>query len=782
MDKSKDNNKASISKPLSKEVLGFLMIAFAILLLISFISYDQNDTSFNAKGTDQIHNYVGKVGSYTADAFIQIFGIPSYLLPIFILIFGWNMFWYREIRHKPLNILGIATFFTAFCSLLSLYSKKITINRIIFSPSGGIWGDFLANRILVTYFNKLGSYLIIIIIIVLSIIFVTKFSLSHLFKVLIGYLFLFSSHIKTNINALIQHRKEKKKELKKNKQKKGALTLIKNVFGSKRNKEMEISKKRNNKNGMNEIIIDNELDNKHEDISIFKGNNNQSDPNMIELDIETEGKYVQQEFEFIEQKKGYQFPPLSLLDSPKPIKKDETMKELIANSGVLEAKLRDFGVEGKVVQVHPGPVITRYEYEPAPGIKINKIANLSDDLALAMKAFSVRIVAPIPGKAVVGVEIPNRHRETVYLKEILASEDFQGAHSRLSLALGKDIAGLPFIADLAKMPHLLVAGATGSGKSVLINTIVCSILFKSQPNEVKFIMVDPKRLELGMYEGIPHLLTPVVTEPQKAANALTWAIQEMERRYKTLAERGVRNVAQYNKLMETIKEEGTSPLPYIFIVIDEYADLMMLAPKPVEFAITRLAQMARAIGIHLLIATQRPSVDVITGLIKANFPARLSFRVSSKVDSRTILDANGAEKLLGMGDMLYLPPETSRLKRVHGCFVTETEIIKLVEFLKKQGKPEYNNSVLQPPVAEGQSNEEEDEYDDLYDQAVEIVTRTGQASISMLQRKLRVGYNRAARMIELMEKDGVVGPSDGIKARKVLVKPTYDEILAEAGK
>jgi len=442
-----------------------------------------------------------------------------------------------------------------------------------------------------------------------------------------------------------------------------------------------------------------------------------------------------------------------------------------------------------VVEVRPGPVITMYEYEPAPGVKINKIVGLSDDLALALRAISVRIVAPIPGKAAVGIEIPNSIREPVYLKDILSREEFSKAESKLTLALGKDIFGNPFVTNLAKMPHLLVAGATGTGKSVSLNSMVCSLLYKADPEEVKFLMIDPKRLELSVYDGIPHLLHSVVYDPKAAAQVLRWATEEMGIRYRLMAEKGVRNIERYNQKVEKeLKEarrkggtllkgtegledrtgENLTLLPYIVVVIDELADLMMVSARDVEASLTRLAQMARAAGIHLLLATQRPSVDVLTGVIKANFPTRISFQVSSKTDSRTILDANGAEHLLGSGDMLFLPPGTSRLMRVHGAYVAEVEILRVVEFWKKQGHPVYDQSILK--IKEGTTEAESDGFDEMYDQAVAVVAESRQASISMLQRKLRVGYNRAARMIEKMEQEGVVGPADGAKPREVYIK------------
>jgi S-DNA-T family DNA segregation ATPase FtsK/SpoIIIE len=462
---------------------------------------------------------------------------------------------------------------------------------------------------------------------------------------------------------------------------------------------------------------------------------------------------------------NYQLPQLSFLDSEsqETVKVDE--ENLKLNSKLLEKKLLDYGVEGRITEIHPGPVITMYEFEPAAGVKVNKIVNLEDDLSLTMGGKSVRIIAPLPGKAAVGIEIPNNSRETVWLKDVIGHPKFQKAESKLTLAIGKDTEGIPFVSDLAKMPHLLVAGATGAGKSVGINSMILSILYKATPEEVRLIMIDPKMLELSIYEKVPHLLLPVVTNPKKASLALRWAVKEMERRYEILTQKGSRNIAGYNKAVP--REEN---LPYIMIVIDELADLMMTAAKDVEASVTRLAQMARAAGIHLILATQRPSVDVLTGLIKANFPARISFKVSSKHDSRTIIDTVGSEHLLGYGDMLFLSGGASSMQRIHGAYVSETEINRVVEHWRNQGTPTYlEESVLKPleEEAEKQAGGDEDFADELYDQAIGIVTETRQASISMIQRRLRIGYNRAARLIERMEKEGVIGPADGAKPREV---------------
>jgi S-DNA-T family DNA segregation ATPase FtsK/SpoIIIE len=506
-----------------------------------------------------------------------------------------------------------------------------------------------------------------------------------------------------------------------------------------------------------------------------------------------------EQFKLPEIGEGYKLPPSELLDPPEGEQFKIDKETLHANSLILQKKLEDFGVAGEVVAVRPGPVITMYEFKPAAGVKVRRIVMLADDLAMALRAVSVRILAPIPGESVVGIEIPNPRRETVYLREVIESESYRGTDSKITLALGKDIGGRPFATDLGRMPHLLVAGATGTGKSVSINAMILSILFKSSPQDVKFIMVDPKMLELTVYEDIPHLLVPVVTDPKKAAAALFWAMDEMDRRYRLMRDKGARNIDNYNRTLEReagskrsvidlMEQEATeetpavggnlSPiaplvhekLPRIVIIIDELADLMMTVGRDIEEYITRLAQKARAAGIHLILATQRPSVDVITGLIKANFPARISFQVTSRVDSRTILDSMGGEKLLGDGDLLFLPPGTARIVRVHGAFVSDQEVLRVMKFIKQQGRPTYRPEVLEAKREIEAAAAVDEEYDEMYDQALAIVTETQQASISMIQRRLRVGYNRAARMIEQMERDGVVGPPDGAKPREVYAR------------
>ena len=493
------------------------------------------------------------------------------------------------------------------------------------------------------------------------------------------------------------------------------------------------------------------------------------------------------------QKGAFKLPPQSLLDLPPAEHAQVDEGQLERSARVLEQKLADFGVEGRVVEVQPGPVVTMYKFEPGSGIKVSQIVNLADDLSMALRAAAVRIQAPVPGEAVVGIEVPNKKRERVFLREILEADEFSSTQSQLTIALGKDIAGRPVAADLAKMPHLLIAGATGTGKSVSLHTMIASILFNATADDVRLILVDPKMLELSVYENIPHLLVPVVVDPQKAASALLWATQEMEGRYLRMRELGVRNIDGYNQALASgtslaqLKMAGQSApasddpnqpavgaiehrkLPKIVIVIDELADLLLSEGKTVERDITRLAQKARAAGIHLILATQRPSVDVITGLIKANLPARISLQVTSRVDSRTILDSIGAERLLGAGDMLFMPPGSAKLRRLHGPFVGEHEIRKLTDFLREQGAPEYRMEILdtKPPGEDGGEGLGGEAQDEMYDEAVRIVMETNQASISMIQRRLRIGYNRAARMVEQMEREGIVMPADGAKPREV---------------
>jgi len=479
----------------------------------------------------------------------------------------------------------------------------------------------------------------------------------------------------------------------------------------------------------------------------------------------------------------YQLPPVELLAEGPSGGPSFDRDSLIENSKILEQKLADFGVLGTVVKVHPGPVITMYEFEPAPGIKVSRIVNLADDLALALRALSVRIVAPLPGKNVVGVEVPNANRETVVFRDLLGHESYTDQESKLTIALGKDIFGSPVTADLKRMPHLLVAGATGSGKSVFLNALLLSIFYKADPSQVKLLLIDPKMLEFAMFQGIPHLIAEVVTNSKRAAAALLGIVRKMEERYQLMSELGVRNIDQYNRHIERepgkTAADGTKHerLPYIVVVIDELADLMIVAARDVEESLMRLAQMARAAGIHLVLATQRPSVDVLTGVIKANFPSRLAFQVSSRTDSRTVLDGNGAERLLGQGDSLFLPPGTSRLERIHGPYVSDKEVAAVTEFLRSQGQPEFDEELIRLKEESERREDRGEEADELLDQAIQIVASQRIASISFIQRKLKIGYNRAARLVEHMEAEGIIGPQEGTKPREIFVRPPDEEDL-----
>jgi S-DNA-T family DNA segregation ATPase FtsK/SpoIIIE len=732
MGNSRGKLPSTSKRTLTREISGIILLAIAIYTVLSLMSYHPSDPSFNVVPSGrvkEIHNLGGVIGSYLSDFLLQGLGLSSYLIPLAIGTLA--CFFFLPVSEAVSYGKGMGFLLVVFSSAtgLGLKADKIRVfgHEVL---AGGVIGE-LSSRLLVRYFNLLGAYLIVLVVLIMAISLSTGLSFISLID---GLMNIFKAGAR-RWNLLMMIRRER-------------VRRIKEVTAERRQR---------------------------------KGNGN-SEPIVVEPSrrAERKARFEQEEFDFSKPKEIFHLPPVSLLDSEEAKRMAIDKQSLVMNSRILEKKLVDYGVEGRVIQVRPGPVITVYEFEPAPGVKVSKIVNLADDLALALSAISIRIVAPIPGKSVVGIEIPNALRETVYLKEIVDSDAVKTSESKLTLALGKDISGEPFVIDLAKMPHLLVAGSTGSGKSVSINSMICSILLRATPDEVKFLLIDPKMLELSAYEDIPHLLLPVVTNPKKAAIALMWLVEEMERRYSLLANKGTRNIEQYNRKIEgemgqgTADAEGdtlegaTEKLPYIVVVIDELADLIIISSREVEESITRLAQMARAVGIHLILATQRPSVDVLTGIIKANFPARISFQVSSKVDSRTILDTIGAEHLLGMGDMLFLPPGSSKLKRIHGALVSPGEIKRMVDFLRNQGKPTYDQSILEEKKAKGTDRGDE-EYDEKYDEAVAFVAETGQASISLIQRRFRIGYNRAARIVEKMEEEGIVGPSDGIKPREVLI-------------
>ena len=712
-----------------REIIGILLFFLVILTLISLLSFSPADPSINnARAAGHIHNFFGLFGAHLAGILVGLFGLGAFWIPILLLLTSLHIFGGHSGKAIVLTIIGGIILMITTGSLLALKHNHIIIFGSKFS-SGGIIGIPLKS-FLVKYSNTMGGAIILILLWIIGLILATGFSLVKFGKQSWQTTRFFADRLKTLFIKWREQRKKSKKQ-------------------SKTKKETSIQEKR--------VIT----------IKAPK-------PRPIK-----EAPVPRQEvFEFMRSDSGFQLPSINLLDNFKEELSSADDENLNMQSKLLEKKLDDFNVKGKVVAVSPGPVITTFEYEPAPGVKINKIVNLTDDLALALRATSIRIVAPIPGKAVIGIELPNTSRELVRFRGIVASSAFEKSKSKLTICLGRDIIGNPVVAELDKMPHLLIAGATGTGKSVALNAMICSLLYKSIPDEVKLIMIDPKRIELSSYDGIPHLITPVVTDVKKATNALFWAVREMERRYELLSEKKSRNIRQYNQKIEKEKNPDKDPssekLPYIVIVIDELADLMMSASRNVEVALTRLAQMARAGGIHLILATQRPSVDVLTGIIKANFPTRLTFQVSSKTDSRTIIDTNGAENLLGDGDMLFLPPGTAKLQRIHGAFISEEELSRIIGFLKNQKTPEYDKTILKAPPKEEEGSDTT-EYDERYDDAVALITKTGQASISMIQRHLRIGYNRAARIIEVMEKEGIVGPSDGAKPREVLVKG-YEDI------
>lgn len=736
---------------LNREIAGVAVFVFALLLTLSLFSYDPRDRSFNTpSGSMDTHNWAGIAGSYLADLLLQGLGRSAYLFALFLFVLSYNLFRESPLRIGLSRVGGYALFLWSVAVLLSL--PQMTE---VGSQAGGVIGD-LSRELLVSLFSPVGAYVIALSVLLLSVMSVTGGSLVSFLergKRETGKLQRLFKALLKGLNGMWRERRERK----------------------------ENTKKEHREFVPPPIVLKEEI--------------REETPKRPKKKLAP----VQEQFDLPEVVHGYTLPALALLDSPDGGEHVRIDRETLeANSLILQKKLADFGVEGEVVAVRPGPVITMYEFKPAAGVKVRRIVTLADDLSMALRAVSVRILAPIPGESVVGVELPNPRREKVFFKHVIESESYQNADSKLTLALGKDTSGSPFLTDLARMPHLLVAGATGTGKSVSINAMILSILYKATPQDVQFIMIDPKMLELTVYEELPHLLVPVVTDPKKASAALFWAMDEMDRRYRLMRDKGARNLDHYNRLLEKemtdrrgvidLREpdgagageeiggalEEAPPLVHerlarIVIVVDELADLMMTVGRDIEEYITRLAQKARAAGIHMILATQRPSVDVITGLIKANFPARISFQVTSRVDSRTILDSIGGERLLGDGDMLFLPPGTARITRIHGAYVSDQEIRKVVDFINQQAKPRYHPEVFDAKKGTEPGDVDED-FDEMYDLAVELVTETGQASISMVQRRLRVGYNRAARMIEQMEREGVVGPAEGGKPREVYAR------------
>ncbi|MCG2722477.1 MAG: DNA translocase FtsK 4TM domain-containing protein [Thermodesulfovibrionales bacterium] len=677
-------------KRVREEIFGVLAVMGSLYLLMTLFTHSIRDPVLFFRTTEPLEplrNLGGVMGACLSGWMIISFGIAAYTVPLFLIAFGVKRLLGKE-GHK-IYLLGGALFLISSASLAALIGNTFHVNFEQYPDGvGGLTGRGIA-YIAHQLLSVPGAYLLTLALFLSSLILISPVSLT----------------------GIALQRKDK---------------------GIKR-KEREFTGE--------EILPD------YEDQEILI-----KEPEFQDETPVSDIRPVSPPEPLLPgQRGGYTLPPLELLSTPDSSTVRPAKEDLLNDSSLIEQKLDDFGVEGKVLQVNPGPIVTMYEFEPAPGIKINKIVALADDLALSLKAQSVRI-SPIPGRAAIGIEVPNRQRETVALREVISSENFKKSKSRLTLGLGKEISGLPVVADLSRMPHLLVAGATGSGKSVSINSMVMSILYKATPAEVKMLMVDPKLLELSAYEGIPHLISPVITNPKEASDALKKMVIEMERRYRVLAEKSARNIESYQ--VQATEEER---LPYIVILIDELADLMFTAPTDVEDSITRLAQMGRAAGIHLILATQRPSVDVITGIIKANFPARISFQVSSKVDSRTVLDSQGAEQLLGKGDMLLMLPGT-KVVRVHGALITEEEIKAVTEFVKVQGSPDYAIMESIQTIEETGEDEGFSGRDEMYQKAVDFGEATGEISISSIQRRLKIGYNRAARIMELLEEDGLVGP------------------------
>ena len=757
-------NKISLSSKVKqnlRESTLWVTGAIGLILFLALSTYDIDDPGVSYVGNEsQVQNAIGKFGALLADFLFNLFGASSYLLVIIVLYFGWSI--YRESKHPEnpnrgdlfMRTSGFILLLITSCALSTLHFS----GEFYRETAGGILGQVIGNY-LESSMKLLGATTLLFFVWLASISLFLNVSWIKIIDEIGKYSLVFWEFCLSKIDEIKDKFEEKRKKAER-----------KEIFNA--------EKKRIAKKAPPKI----------EPITpkLEKSNRAEKERQVPMFEPPTDGE----------------LPNLALLDDPPLREQAYSNESLEAMSRLVELKLKDFGIEVEVVSVSPGPIITRFELDPAPGVKVSKISTLSKDLARSLSVVSVRIVEVIPGKSFVGLEIPNESRELVTLGEILKSKVYDEMSSPLTLALGKDIGGNSVVADLSKMPHLLIAGTTGSGKSVAINAMILSLLYKATSEHVRLIMVDPKMLELSVYEGIPHLLTPVVTDMKEAANALRWCVAEMDRRYKLMAALGVRNIGGFNKKVKDAIADGNpipdplfklpelldddepvdhptlNTLPYIVVIIDELADMMMIVGKKTEELVSRLAQKARASGIHMILATQRPSVDVITGLIKANIPSRIAFQVSAKVDSRTILDQMGAETLLGHGDMLYLPPGTSLPNRVHGAFVADNEVHSVVSNLKKAGSPQYIDEIVQTTDLNimGSGDDEVDaEKDVLYDQAVQIVIDTKKASISGIQRRLKIGYNRAARMVESMESAGLVGPLESNGTREILIPSVHEE-------
>jgi S-DNA-T family DNA segregation ATPase FtsK/SpoIIIE len=746
------------------EVTGFLLLSMGLVTLLSLVSYHPQDPSWNTAAGSRPLNLAGYPGAWLSDVLIQTFGGAAFLFPLLAFLLAWKWIRSEELDAGAVKIFGSALLTLSVCAALSFAPLRLFGGTV---PIGGALGLALAHY-LVDSLNLAGALLATATAVVVSIYLVSTFTLARLgewFAGPIGWLRRRAAAWRAWRERVHARSIEKARERQRRRPEQPAVA--------------DAPPWQPAPDPAPDALVE-----EPQEIPICPIEDAEPEPRPFAPDLRPLSPAPDP------RPLVFRLPSTDLLNEV-PARNSYDEQELKDTAARIKAKFDEFNVFGSVVQINPGPVVTTFEFKPEAGIKYSRITTLVEDLCLGLQAESI-LIERIPGKPTVGIEVPNTRRELIALRQMLESDEFAQSHSRLTIPLGKDINGRIRVAALDAMPHLLIAGSTGSGKSVMINSMIMSILYKSTPEEVRLILVDPKRLELGLYEGIPHLLTPVIIDPKKAANALRNAVLEMERRLRLLAEYGVRNIEQFNKKIRKLQEEPRDlfaeqdetadelkPLPYIVIVIDELADLMMIEGRNVEESVTRLAQMARAVGTHLVLATQRPSVDVITGLIKANFPARVSFRVATRVDSRTILDVMGAEHLLGKGDMLFLPPGSSRLTRVHGAFVTETEINRVVDFWKEQAAPEYDQSFLIAPPSdddgEGAADAEPsgDDQDPLYEEAVRLVLQMGKASTSTLQRHLRLGYGRAARILDMMQRDGIIGPPDGSKPREVLKRPDW---------
>ncbi len=810
----------------SSEIIAVVLMALAVLSFLCLATYSPTDWSLNTASTQKTHNWVGVIGAVIADLMFQGIGLTAYFLPALLALIAWRFFRYKGLPISISRVIGYVFFIISLASLAELFGLY-----------GGIVGAFI-ERNLTWMLGNIGTGILLTAIFAAAVLLVTNLSLDSFF----GNFSLAWANFRVHYDEWAAKRREQREANKtitsartekrtesrsdKIKQKSPIISLgetvsadakkksfFDKIFGTFNRsakspdvaeptagipvlKEEKAAAENLQTSGASGNEIENFVPTIGEKPKLPEGktpdlvNEGQQIPitpikQTGELDADFLEESDDEQQETLTKKTDFNDyilpePEFLTLQPPRIEQKDE---ELLSIAQELTDKTKEFNVTGRVMHICQGPVVTTYEFKPDPGVKYSRVTGLSEDLCLALKSESIRIER-IPGKAFVGIEVPNRERETIFLREVIESKKFRDSKSPLTLALGKTIDGLNYVADLAKMPHLLIAGATGAGKSVGVNTLVVSILYKAKPDEVKFIMVDPKRLELGLYADIPHLATPIITDPKRAAISLKWAVSEMEKRYKDLAGWGVRNIDGFNKEVKKRQADGElddegepyKTLPYIVIIIDELADLMMVSGKEVEESITRLAQMARAVGIHLVLATQRPSVDVITGLIKANFPARISFRVSSKIDSRTIIDGNGAESLLGKGDMLFLPPATSQIIRVHGAFVDEKEIAKIVEHIKAQGNPEYDITITKSEEELSDTGELPGRKDVLFVDALRTIVNNKSASTSLLQRHLRIGYGRAAAILDAMAAEGYIGEMDGSKRARPILQKAIDDL------